>query len=65
MAKVLPPSRRIAEHTRVDNASHILKRYYVAERTLLRTLAAWFVGTSQWDPADRSRSRRTRGAWSG
>jgi uncharacterized ferritin-like protein (DUF455 family) len=49
MAKVLPPSRSTAEHTRVDNASHILKRFYLAERTLLRTLAAWFVGTSQWD----------------
>jgi ferritin-like metal-binding protein YciE len=49
MAKVLPPSRSTAEHTRVDNASHILKRYYVVERTLLRTLGAWFVATSQWD----------------
>ena len=49
MSKVLPPSRSIAEHTRVENASQILKRFYIAERTLLRTLAAWFVGTSQWD----------------
>jgi hypothetical protein len=49
MAKVLPPSRNIAQHTRVDNASQILKRLYVAERVLLRTLAAWFVGTRQWD----------------
>jgi len=49
MAKVLPPSRSTAEHTRVDHASQILKRFYVAERTLLRTLGAWFVATSQWD----------------
>ncbi len=49
MAKVLPPSRSTADHTRVENASQILKRFYVAERTLLRTLGAWFVGTSQWD----------------
>jgi hypothetical protein len=49
MAKVLPSSRTTAGHTRVDNASQILKRFYVAERTLMRTLAAWFVGTSQWD----------------
>jgi len=38
MAKVLPPSRHIALHARVDNASHILKRLYVAERVLMRTL---------------------------
>lgn len=49
MAKVLPPSRSTAAHTRVENASTILKRFYVAERQLMRTLAAWFVGTSQWD----------------
>lgn len=49
MAKVLPPSRHTAAHTRVENASQILKRFYVAERTLMRTLAAWFVGTPQWD----------------
>lgn len=49
MVKVLPPSRSIAQHTRVDNASQILKQLYVAERVLMRTLAAWFVGTRQWD----------------
>jgi hypothetical protein len=49
MAKVLPPSRSTAAHTRVENASTILKRFYVTERQLMRTLAAWFVGTSQWD----------------
>ncbi|GAB4415097.1 MAG: hypothetical protein Kow00106_10460 [Anaerolineae bacterium] len=49
MAKALPPSRTVAPQARVESASHILKRFYVAERTLMRTLAAWFVGTSQWD----------------
>ena len=33
----------------MENASQILKRFYVAERTLMRTLGAWFVSTSQWD----------------
>lgn len=49
MAKILPASRETPQYTRVENASKILKRFYVAERTLMRTLAAWFVGTSQWD----------------
>lgn len=49
MAKALPTSRTVAQQARVESASHILKRFYVAERTLMRTLAAWFVGTSQWD----------------
>src|SRR4030067_712423 len=49
MAKILPASRSTADYTRVENASHILKRFYVAERHLMRTLAAWFVQTSQWD----------------
>jgi uncharacterized ferritin-like protein (DUF455 family)/ferritin-like metal-binding protein YciE len=49
MAKVIPSSRKTHEHTRVNDASRILKRFYVAERQLMRTLAAWFVQTSQWD----------------
>lgn len=49
MAKALPSSRTVAQQARVESASQILKRFYVAERTLMRTLAAWFVGTSQWD----------------
>src|SRR5512145_2319649 len=49
MAKILPASRETTSHSRVDNASSVLKRFYVAERTLMRTLAAWFVGTAQWD----------------
>ena len=49
MVKVLPSSRSVHEKTGVDQASHYLKRCYVAERELMRTLAAWFVDTSQWD----------------
>ncbi|MBI1279254.1 MAG: DUF455 family protein [Anaerolineaceae bacterium] len=49
MVKVLPSSRAVNEGTGVDQASHNLKRCYVAERELMRTLAAWFVDTSQWD----------------
>ena len=49
MAKILPSSRDVHEEARVDNLSRYLKRCYVAERQLMRTLAAWFVGTSQWD----------------
>lgn len=49
MAKVLPASRGADRHARVENASQVLKRFYVAERQLMRTLAAWFVDTSQWD----------------
>ncbi|MEZ4670067.1 MAG: DUF455 family protein [Anaerolineae bacterium] len=49
MVKVLPSSRAVHEKTGVDQASYYLKRCYVAERELMRTLAAWFVDTSQWD----------------
>ncbi|GAB4447220.1 MAG: hypothetical protein Kow00120_17370 [Anaerolineae bacterium] len=49
MVKVLPTSRETPGHTRVGDASRVLKRFYVAERQLMRTLAAWFVQTSQWD----------------
>lgn len=49
MAKVLPASRAAHAQARVDQASRYLKRCYVAERQLMRTLAAWFVDTSQWD----------------
>jgi pimeloyl-ACP methyl ester carboxylesterase len=49
MAKVMPPSRTTNAHARVEDSSKILKRFYVAERQLMRTLAGWFVGTSQWD----------------
>jgi uncharacterized ferritin-like protein (DUF455 family) len=46
MPKVIPTSRSTAEHTRVNDASRILKRFYVAERQLMRILAGWFIKTS-------------------
>lgn len=49
MVKVLPSSRQTHEQAWVDHASNYLKRCYVIERQLMRTLAAWFVETSQWD----------------
>ncbi|MBL8133817.1 MAG: DUF455 family protein [Anaerolineae bacterium] len=49
MVKVLPASRAAHAHARVENASHYLNRCYAVERHLMRTLAARFVDTSQWD----------------
>jgi ferritin-like metal-binding protein YciE len=49
MAKILPKTRNAHQQARVEKSSQLLKRYYVAERQLMRTLAAWFVDTSQWD----------------
>lgn len=49
MAKIMPPTRHTHQQARVDKSSQVLKRFYVAERQLMRTLAAWFVDTSQWD----------------
>src|SRR4051794_5900348 len=49
MVKVIPSSRDTANHTRVNDASRILKRFYVAERQLMRILAGWFVKTSPWE----------------
>ncbi len=49
MVKVLPSSRTTHSEARVDQASTYLKRCYVAERQLMRLLAAWFVDTSQWE----------------
>lgn len=49
MAKVIRASRETAQHTRVNDASSILKRFYVAERQLMRLTAGWFIKTSQWD----------------
>src|SRR5262245_24984570 len=49
MVKVIPASRQTKSHTRVNDASRILKRFYVTERQLMRTLAVWFIETSQWD----------------
>lgn len=49
MVKVLPASRAAHADVRVENASRYLKRCYILERQLMRTLAARFVDTSQWD----------------
>ena len=49
MPKVIRASRTTEQHTRVNDASAILKRFYVAERQLMRITAGWFVKTSQWD----------------
>ncbi len=49
MVKVLPASRSSHVDVRVENASRYLKRCYVVERQLMRTVAAKFVDTSQWD----------------
>lgn len=49
MPKAIPSSRTTSDAARVDQASRILKRFYVVERALMRTLGAWFVATSQWD----------------
>jgi hypothetical protein len=49
MPKVIRASRETAQHTRVNDASSILKRFYVVERQLMRITAGWFIKTSQWD----------------
>lgn len=46
MPKVIPSSRTTHDHTRVNDASRILKRLYVFERQLMRALAGWFVRTA-------------------
>lgn len=45
MVKVIPASRATPEHTRVNDASRVLKRFYVAERQIMRALAGWFIKT--------------------
>jgi hypothetical protein len=49
MTKVIPPSRKTNRYTRVNDASRTLKRFYVAERQLMRILAGWFIKTSPWE----------------
>ncbi|HVO43162.1 MAG TPA: hypothetical protein VMT34_11080 [Aggregatilineales bacterium] len=49
MVRVIPPSRKTNSHTRVNDASRTLKRFYVAERQLIRLLAGWFIKTSPWE----------------
>lgn len=49
MPKVIRASRATEQHTRVNDASAILKRFYVAERQLMRITAGWFVKTTHWE----------------
>jgi hypothetical protein len=71
MPKAMPASRSTAQHTRVNEASRILKRFYVVERQLMRALAGWFCKTSnvelkfflageQWLSSQHADSLRTR-----
>ncbi len=46
MPKVIPASRTTAAHTRVSDASHVLKRFYVFERELMRAFAGWYIRTA-------------------
>lgn len=47
MPKVIRASRETAQHTRVSDASHVLKRFYILERQLMRALAGWYIQTPQ------------------
>src|SRR5437868_2369116 len=49
MPKVIRASRTTEQHTRVNDASRVLKRFYIAERQLMRYIGGWFIKTSQWD----------------
>ena len=46
MPKAIPATRSTAQHTRVNDASRVLKRFYVIERQLMRALAGWYIQTS-------------------
>ena len=46
MPKVIRASRTTEQHTRVNDASAILKRFYILERQLMRITAGWFVQTA-------------------
>lgn len=71
MPKAIPASRSTAQHTRVNDASRVLKRFYVLERQLMRALAGWFIRTrsvelkfflagEQWLCSQHADSLRTR-----
>lgn len=49
MPRVIPKSRSTPEQTRVNDASRLLKRFYVAEKQLMRVLGAWFISTGRWE----------------
>lgn len=53
MSGVLPPVDDVKQMNSVTSASQLLKRCYVAERELMRYLAAWFVKVSPYDIKSR------------
>lgn len=46
MPKAIPATRRTAQFTRVNDASAILKRFYIVERQMMRAFAGWMINTS-------------------
>jgi len=69
--KVIRSSRATPQHTRVGDASSILKRFYIFERQLMRALAGWyiqtpgvelkfFLGGEQWLSSQHADSLRAR-----
>ncbi|NJO84290.1 MAG: hypothetical protein HC828_16920 [Blastochloris sp.] len=45
MPKVIRSSRETQQHTGVNDASRVLKRFYVFQRQLMRAFAGWFIAT--------------------
>lgn len=71
MAKAIPSARTTHEHTRVADASAVLKRFYTLERGLMRACAGWFIRThtvelkhylaeALWQHAQHADALRTR-----
>ncbi len=71
MPKAIPSARSMQEHTRVNDASGVLKRFYILERQLMRAFAGWFIRTAhvelkfflagqQWLSSQNADSLRTR-----
>lgn len=71
MPKAIPSSRTTHDHTRVNDASTVLKRFYVFQRQMMRAFAGWFIRTShielkfflageQWMCSQHADSLRTR-----
>ncbi len=46
MPKVMPSARSTHEHTRVNDASRVIKRLYVFQRQMMRAFAGWFIRTA-------------------
>ncbi len=71
MPKAIPATRHTAQFTRVNDASAILKRFYILERQMMRAFAGWMINTSnvelkfflageQWLCSQHADSLRTR-----